>query len=323
MNRRATLRTGLLREVSRSFHLSMRVLPGPMRDPVSLGYLLARTSDTLADTAAVPVDARRQCLEKFRALAAVPGDDPEAIAAVSEELGKTFAPIQSHAGERRLLECLPEILGWLAMLDSEDRAATAAVLDEIVRGQTWDLERFTGEGLRFADTAAELETYTQRVAGCVGEFWTRVGFHNLGEKFAPAAAEAELIEPGRALGRGLQLVNILRDLGEDLAAGRCYLPKDELDAAGWRGAVPWRDNEAALLAVAARWRARCREQLDAGRAYVARLRRGRARFATALPLILAERTLDRLDAAGSAVLERKIKISRGEVRRALFSALRA
>ena len=128
MNRRATLRTGLLREVSRSFHLSMRVLPGPMRDPVSLGYLLARTSDTLADTAAVPVDARRQCLEKLRALAAVPGDDPEAIAAVSEELGKTFAPIQSHAGERRLLECLPEILGWLAMLDSEDRAATAAVL---------------------------------------------------------------------------------------------------------------------------------------------------------------------------------------------------
>ena len=48
----------LLKGVSRSFYLTLRLLPGPMRGAASLGYLLARTSDTLADTAAAPVDAR-------------------------------------------------------------------------------------------------------------------------------------------------------------------------------------------------------------------------------------------------------------------------
>ena len=63
---RQRLRTDLLRSVSRSFYLSMRVLPAPMREPVSLAYLLARASDTLADTAEVPVPSRKECLDDFR-----------------------------------------------------------------------------------------------------------------------------------------------------------------------------------------------------------------------------------------------------------------
>ena len=39
----------LLKSVSRSFYLSMRFLPLAMREPISLGYLLARFSDTIAD----------------------------------------------------------------------------------------------------------------------------------------------------------------------------------------------------------------------------------------------------------------------------------
>ncbi|MFM2241975.1 MAG: hypothetical protein RLZ97_830, partial [Verrucomicrobiota bacterium] len=55
----------LRREVSRSFDLSLRVLPGAMRDGVGIAYLLARASDTLADTAAVPVAERLSCLDGF------------------------------------------------------------------------------------------------------------------------------------------------------------------------------------------------------------------------------------------------------------------
>ena len=39
---------------------------------------------------------------------------------------------------------------------------------------------------------------------------------------------AEATEPAIALGIGLQLTNILRDVGEDLERGRIYLPLDEL-----------------------------------------------------------------------------------------------
>jgi farnesyl-diphosphate farnesyltransferase len=220
-----------------------------------------------------------------------------------------------------LLRRLPECWDWLGALGEPHRRAVREVLAEITAGQDWDLERF-GEAGRESPaccrTAAELDAYTYRVAGCVGEFWTRVGLMSLGGRFAPAEAEAELLVSGRSLGQGLQLVNILRDLGADLEAGRCYLPEEELIAAGWREGR----REAALAAVAAAWRTRCREALRPGWSYVARLRRGRARVATALPLILAEKTLDALEAAGAeATLRRRVKVTRGAVWVALARAL--
>ena len=42
--------TSLLKEVSRSFYLTMRVLPSAIRPQIGLAYLLARTTDTIADT---------------------------------------------------------------------------------------------------------------------------------------------------------------------------------------------------------------------------------------------------------------------------------
>ncbi|MCI0869448.1 MAG: squalene/phytoene synthase family protein, partial [Chloroflexi bacterium] len=44
------LLTDLLKGVSRSFYLTLRVLPGGIREPVGLAYLLARAADTIADT---------------------------------------------------------------------------------------------------------------------------------------------------------------------------------------------------------------------------------------------------------------------------------
>ena len=52
------LRGSILASVSRSFYLSIRLLPKKLRDPVSLGYLLARASDTIADTTELPIELR-------------------------------------------------------------------------------------------------------------------------------------------------------------------------------------------------------------------------------------------------------------------------
>src|SRR5207249_8227176 len=78
--------------------------------------------------------------------------------------------------------------------------------------------------------AAELDEYTYLVAGCVGEFWTRICFRRV-PRFARLEFDT-MKSLGRSFGQGLQLVNILRDLPADLRAGRCYLPADELAAAG-------------------------------------------------------------------------------------------
>src|SRR5262245_58143271 len=55
---RDELLTDLLRSVSRSFYTTLRILPPQIRPQISLAYLLARTTDTIADTGLVPVAER-------------------------------------------------------------------------------------------------------------------------------------------------------------------------------------------------------------------------------------------------------------------------
>ena len=59
------LRTAILRSVSRSFYLSIRFLPRLLREPIALAYLLARATDTVADTTRVPGTVRIEVLKMF------------------------------------------------------------------------------------------------------------------------------------------------------------------------------------------------------------------------------------------------------------------
>src|SRR5436190_24075837 len=58
--------TDLLKQTSRSFYLTLRVLPRAIRPQIGLAYLLARTTDTIADTEIVPVTQRLEALQKLR-----------------------------------------------------------------------------------------------------------------------------------------------------------------------------------------------------------------------------------------------------------------
>ena len=310
----------ILKRVSRSFYLSLVLLPKPMREPLSLGYLLARASDTIADAGSLAADERADLLGKF--CAAIELADRPAIEEVRSKLRSCGG--LSDAGERELVEVLPECLEWLMTIDNEAiRASIVEVLRVITGGQAWDIERFESGGsegaLRFCADDAELRDYTFRVAGCVGEFWTRVGFLS-GVNFADSDDLEAMLDAGRRYGQGLQLVNILRDLGEDLPNGRCYLPKVALEEAGWNG-DRWQDNRALLMAEADRWRAVAREWLQDGETYSNRLKCWRVRLATRLPARLGLRTLDLLDEAGPEVLARRVKISRGVVWQELLKCL--
>jgi farnesyl-diphosphate farnesyltransferase len=56
----------ILRRTSRSFHLTIRLLPWAVRDDISLAYLLARATDTVADTATAPEGERLHLLRALR-----------------------------------------------------------------------------------------------------------------------------------------------------------------------------------------------------------------------------------------------------------------
>src|SRR5215470_10032294 len=101
----STLRGPILRQVSRSFYLSIFLLPKKLRNPVSLGYLLARASDTIADTTEIPIESR---VEKLQLLAR--GIQGEAIGDAIVELSSALVPLQKNESERALIESLQSCL---------------------------------------------------------------------------------------------------------------------------------------------------------------------------------------------------------------------
>jgi farnesyl-diphosphate farnesyltransferase len=310
---RKDLRGRVLRSVSRSFYLSLRILPGALRDPLSLAYLLARATDTIADTPAPPVALRTEALRDLAA--AIQGTAPQETAA---QLRESFASLQSDEAERTLIEQLPALLDWLDELEAGDRVEVRNVLEKINRGQTLDLERFGASGeTRALANAAELDEYTYLVAGCVGEFWTRLCFAHV-KRFSDRA-KAEMRELGVLYGQGLQLVNILRDAGNDLRQGRCYFPADELHSLGMAAGEILRE-PARALPVVEKWREKAEHGVEAGIEYACGIRNRRVRFATALPALIGVRTLALLRVAGPEIFERKIKVSRAEVRKMISAS---
>jgi farnesyl-diphosphate farnesyltransferase len=297
----------LLRSVSRSFYLSIRILPKRLRDPVALAYLLARAADTIADTTELKAELRAQ---KLRTLAR--GIQGEALGNVIVDLGMSFAPLQKNKSEGALIESLPECLDWLDQLDAADRDDVRAVLEKINRGQLRDLERFHDATRVIAlETAADLDEYSYLVAGCAGEFWTRLCFRHL-RKFA-TRSENEMLELGKRYGMGLQLINILRDAGADLRAGRSYFPNEELAAARMDVSQILREPER-FQPIYRKWRENAERGIECGMQYSLAIRNRRVRAATVLPALIGARTLALLRDAGATVLNRKIKVSRSEVR---------
>lgn len=308
---RSRLGGTLLKSVSRSFFLSIRLLPRPLREPIGLAYLLARASDTIADSSAALVATRLHHLSAFERM--IRSGAPAGLEELQREISSP------HAGETALLANLGACIAWLASLDSGDRAAVTEVLEKIIRGQALDLERFGASGEIIAlETAAELDEYTYLVAGCVGEFWTALCFDHL-----PGCATAEFSEMrklGENFGKGLQLVNILRDSPEDLRNGRCYLPAVELRAAGV-APMSLAQHAGKAQPVFDRWLARAEAHLEEGFCYIAALRSARLRAACFLPWHLGVETLALMRAGSPLASAARIKVPRSSVRLALAFAV--
>src|SRR6202011_3675399 len=142
-------------------------------------------------------------------------------------IAQKFAPLQKNEAERALIQSLSQCLEHLDQINATDREDIRAVLGKITRAQEMDLERFDESGQpRALGTAAELEQYTYLIAGCVGEFWSQLCLRHVSD-FSELPA-GEMFDLGKRYGVGLQLINILRDAGSDLKAGRCSFPADEL-----------------------------------------------------------------------------------------------
>ena len=285
-------------------------MPRPVRHQIGLAYLLARATDTVADTQMVPPEQRLAALRQLRERILTGSGNPIDFRPLGDR--------QGAEGERVLLRRVEEALTVLGGCAPDDQRLIRDVLSVIISGQELDLLRFataTPQRIAAMPSDADLDDYTYRVAGCVGEFWTRLCRAHL---FPNAVLdETLLLTDGVRFGKGLQLVNVLRDLPRDLEQGRCYLPADRLAALGLTpGDLLKPDHEPPLRPLYEEYLTLAESHLAAGWDYVNTLPRGqiRVRLACAWPLLIGARTVEKLRVGKVLDAQHRIKVSRAEVR---------
>ncbi len=274
----------LLVATSRTFAPAIALLPEPTRRVVGLAYLLFRIADTLEDAAPWSKVARIRALDEMTRLL----DAPDATGAQATSERWLRDKPTPHAGYQALLEATPAVLEALFALPNEARTIVRTHVRRTAVGMREIIERAPSDGTVELHSLEELRHYCYIVAGIVGELLTAIFIHH-----APALSKVApvLVEHQAAFGEGLQLVNILKDAGDDAREGRTFLP----------AGVPRAD----VIALA-------RRDLDRADAYNAALVEGGAPPGfvafTSLPAELARRNLDLLEEHGAGA-----KVPRAEV----------
>jgi phytoene synthase len=207
-----------INRVARSFALAARFLPRQVRDDINLLYLALRRLDDLVDLEAPSGSAQR-------------ADAVRRLAAIRTWLSS--GAIDTAAGD--------ELAIFVDLQRRTPRLPTDAI-GAFLDGMEGDLAGPTME------SDADLDLYCYQVAGTVGRLMAALlGVHSGDDVRADHAA--------RALGAAMQRTNILRDIDEDLANGRLYLPASALrrvglDPAATSGPTSLRDGDRRALYVA-------------------------------------------------------------------------
>ena len=211
----------LLKPVSRSFYLSIRILPAAIQQSISLAYLLARAADSIADSEIIAINEKQNALSRLKNLlcAEQPSDIAEIVV-----LGNQL----TNPNERILLNNLDEIVVEYLKLSKDEKKLVANVVTTLINGMEWDLTTFNDQkNITALKSINDLDHYTYLVAGCVGEFWTEIlMLHS--SSLAAHWDKTEQVKHGIAFGKALQLTNIMRDIAKDAQIGRCYTPGDLL-----------------------------------------------------------------------------------------------
>ncbi len=230
-----------------------------------------------------------------------PEEKTAALARLSSRLAAAAEGAASSRGDLALQDAIARF-----GVDPQD-------LGEVIEGVKMDLSVS-----RYA-TFADLALYCHRVASAVGLSVLPILAHRRGVPPAPA-----LREHGEALGLGMQLVNIVRDVAEDLDRDRIYLPAEDLDRFGVsEDDLRARRMTGSIRALLSFEAERARDTLREGERLLPLL----PRRARGFPLLLSRLylgVLDRIEASGYDVFSGRVALlAREKLALTLRTALRA
>ncbi|HEX9580078.1 MAG TPA: phytoene/squalene synthase family protein [Gemmatimonadales bacterium] len=214
-----------LPRVSRTFAVSIRLLPPRLEYPILIAYLLCRIADTIEDAPAIAAEEKRRLLEAWRQSLDDGGPEPRAVQAAFTD---------PTSDEERLARGSDRVLREFRALSADRRRAIRPWVQEMCAGMAEFAGRRTGGDTVLAEigTVGDLDRYTYYVAGTVGHLLTDLfGLHAAGVR---PPRLARLKELATSFGRGLQLTNIIKDVADDRQRGWSFVPRQLCDVCGVR-----------------------------------------------------------------------------------------
>jgi farnesyl-diphosphate farnesyltransferase len=206
--------TGILPGVSRTFALTIPVLPTHLARVVTNAYLLCRLADTIEDDVGLDDVEKSEFHRRF--VEVVKGN--EGAQAFAEDLTPRLST-RVLADERDLVRHAERVIRVTHGFRSEERAALTRCVSVMCSGMPAFQRNKSLTGLADLD---ELAAYCYFVAGVVGEMLTELFCLHVPE----LAREREtMMRLAVSFGQGLQMTNILKDIWDDHDAGSCWLPR--------------------------------------------------------------------------------------------------
>ncbi|KAF1948565.1 Lycopene beta-cyclase [Byssothecium circinans] len=214
-----------LKRKSRSFYLASSTFHGQIRVDLMLLYSFCRVADDLVDNASSAEEAN-QWIAKLHTFLQLAYSGDKSQSGISTYVQGNFpAEIQSALLQFPFTKLSPE------------------PLQDLLHGFEMDLAFNTAPPIR---NEADLEIYSQRVAGTVAQMCNELIFH-IYETTKSLDDQQRIIKAGNRMGIALQYVNIARDISVDAKIGRVYLPLTWLKEAGIQYDAVVKDPQAPII----------------------------------------------------------------------------
>ena len=210
----------MLPKVSRTFAPTIRRLPNGLRLQVTVAYLLCRIADTVEDNPDLALDDKKCLLDLYAQIFKGPRNE-QTLNAFMQRL----ETLPNNTYDERLAHNLPMVMDVYFTFTPSMQSFIARWVAEMSLGMRKYAQSGQNRTYSFLKSMKELDEYTYYVAGTVGYLLTEL-FSYYSNKITPSLKK-KLEQLAESFGKGLQLVNIIRDMASDLRRGQSYIP-DEL-----------------------------------------------------------------------------------------------
>ncbi len=307
----------MLTQVSRTFAPTIRMLPKRLYLPVTVAYLLCRIADTVEDETSILAEEKERLLISYADIF-IQGESIN-----KETFLKGVAIIPDHNPDVALAKNLERVLNVYHTFHPEVQKMIATWVVEMTLGMKKYAQSSAKRKKQFLRSMKELDEYMYYVAGTVGHLLTSL-FTYFSNKITPAISKNMEVF-SESFGKGLQMVNIIRDMAGDLKRGQSYIPDEILHKyALTRQSIFESNNRYNAELLFEELIQTAVDHLDKALAYVINIPKEetRIRIFCLLPLFWAMQTLSAIHENTLNLLKtEKIKVSRKVIRKEFFKTL--